>query len=158
MEHGSDHAEAPTATVTELAARIRFNVQGSSSPGAVSTAVRDAPRLLDIHVDQVPWVLVLVATWCGFANGQPSTLVQARQPGHQVPGQDLADCGTCQVQVGRDAVGTHRRLKRRATIRRSFRTEVRLGLRRGRADKSVIPASPQARYRSAHFFAVAGEH
>lgn len=50
-EHGSDHAEAPTATVRELAARIRFTVQGSSSP-AVSVNC-EAPAHLVVPGDVV---------------------------------------------------------------------------------------------------------
>ena len=72
-----------------------------ASEGAVSAAVGDAPKLLDVHVDQVSGVLVLVALRCRCANGQTGALIQAGQPGHPVPGQDLADGGAGQAQVGR---------------------------------------------------------
>src|SRR6218665_3939390 len=50
-----------------------------------------------------------------------------------------------------------RRVKRSATIRCSVLRLVRAGEDSGREDRSRIPASPEARYRSAHFFAVAAE-
>src|SRR6218665_283043 len=50
-----------------------------------------------------------------------------------------------------------RRVKRSATIRCSGLRLGRVGEDSGRDDRSRIPASPEARYRSAHFFPVAGE-
>lgn len=49
-EHGSDHAEAPTATVRELAARIRFTVQGSSSPAVSVNCEAPAHLVVPGHV------------------------------------------------------------------------------------------------------------
>jgi hypothetical protein len=67
-----------------------------AAEGAVPAAVRDASELLDVHVDQAPGMVVFVPLRCGLAH--------RRQPGHPAPGQVLADGGTGQVQVGRDAV------------------------------------------------------
>ena len=52
--------------------------------------------------------------------------------------------------------GPQRRQYRSFTMRRSNRVGVRVGIRRGRDDRSAI--GKPARYRAAHFAAVAGEH
>jgi hypothetical protein len=65
----------------------------------------------------------------------------------------------CTVEAGIDsreaiANGDSRCFHRRCTILRITTCSVRLGLRSGRLDRSVIPASPIAAYRDAHRLAV----
>lgn len=52
--------------------------------------------------------------------------------------------------------GPHRLVNRKATIRRSVRAGNRVGDRNGRELRSI--SGNPARYRAAHFDAVAGEH
>ena len=117
-----------------------------TSQGAVSAAVGDAPEFLDVHVDQIPGVLVFIALRCRLSDRQPGALVQAGQPRHPVPGQNLAHRRAGQVKVGSDPVRSPPAAE--PAVPQSAVRCARVcgsGLRRGRDDASAMPSPPRVR-------------
>ena len=115
-------------------------VAGGPAHRAVSAAVRDTSEFLDVHVDQVPGVLVLVA-----ADHPACGTVQPGQPCQPVPGQDPVHRGRVDTQQKTDPGRAHRRFTLSAMIRRSRRTDVRPGDLAGRLERSSIPCTPWSR-------------
>lgn len=119
---------------------LGVSVTDGAAQHSPAAAYGDLAEFLRIEVHQVTGMVVFVAAHdpCGGP-------VQPAQPGEPVSGQDLVDRGGMQAQQAGDPRWSHRRSNRTLMMRRSVRVGVRLGLRRGRLDRSVIPASPWSR-------------
>jgi hypothetical protein len=81
-------------------------VPGSGGPAdhPVAAAVGDAAEFLDVHVHQVPGMLVFVADGFGPADRQSGGLVQMWELGQAVSAQDFLHGGPGQVRLVGDTV------------------------------------------------------
>ncbi|GLW65191.1 hypothetical protein Arub01_34350 [Actinomadura rubrobrunea] len=119
---------------------------------AVAAAVGDVAQFLDVHVHQVAGGGVLVA-----AHGPAGGPVQVGQGRTAVALQHAVHRGGGQAQAGGDAGRAEPVRTRVRTMRRSIRRGVRRGLVCGRLGRSLMPAAPCCRYRSAQRLAVVAE-
>jgi len=121
----------------------------------VSPAVGDTAQLLDIQMHQVPGCGALVAARHRPAHRQASVLVQMTQQGHSVPAQHCLHRRTPQMKMRRNTVRPPLAAKPHLDDAPLAPLRQPIGAAMGQLERSIMADWPPARYRSAHFLAVA---